>query len=271
MVGDQKFKVITSIAMFYDIDDPTHFMKQVHSLLKDDGIWVVEIAYLPTMMKNLAYDQVMHEHLTYLGLCQMKWMMDKIGFEILDVSLNDMNGGSINIITGKKGSKYKKNKKKINLLLASEKKLRDIQAYKNFEKRVKMNKNEIKHFFSLIKSSKKTILGYGASTKGNVVLNYCDINPLDLNAICDQNPEKPGLTTPGTRIPIISKSEMRERNPDYLFVLIWHFRKEVLNDEKDYIMNGGTVVFALPRLHFVNKDNYKEYLNSSFEDLSFSL
>ena len=271
MAGDKKFKVITSIAMFYDIDDPTDFMKQVHSLLKADGIWVVEIAYLPTMMKNLAYDQVMHEHLTYLGLNQMKSMMDKVGFEILDVSLNDMNGGSINIITGKKGSKFKKNSEKINSLLLSEKKLKNIQTYKNFENRIKLNRNEIKHFFSLIKSSKKSILGYGASTKGNVVLNYCEIKPTDLEAICDQNPEKPGLTTPGTRIPIISKKEMRKRNPDYLFVLIWHFRKEVLEDEKDYIMNGGILVFGLPRLHFVNKDNYQDYINSSFDDLSFSL
>ena len=110
MVGDQKFKVITSIAMFYDIDDPTHFMKQVHSLLKDDGIWVVEIAYLPTMMKNLAYDQVMHEHLTGLGLCQMKWMMDKIGFEILDVSLNDMNGEVLILLLEKKVLSIKKEK-----------------------------------------------------------------------------------------------------------------------------------------------------------------
>ena len=112
-----------------------------------------------------------------------------------------------------------------------------------------MNKMKL-NVFSLIKSSKKTILGYGASTKGNVVLNYCDINPLDLNAICDQNPEKPGLTTPVQEFHI-SKSEIKRKQTIYLFNLA--FQEEVLNDEKDYIMNGGTVVFALPRLHFVNK------------------
>ena len=114
-------------------------------------------------------------------------------------------------------------------------------------------------------------MGYGASTKGNVVLNYCDIRPNQLTKICDQNPEKPGLLTPGSRIPIISKDEMRKLKPDYLLVFIWHFRKEVIEDEIEYINNGGTLVFNLPRIHFVNKSNYRDYMQASFDDLAYSL
>ena len=114
-------------------------------------------------------------------------------------------------------------------------------------------------------------MGYGASTKGNVILNYCGINKNLLPEICDQNPEKPGLVTPGSRIPIVSKKEMREKNPDYILVLIWHFRKEVIKDEIDYIKNGGNLIFHLPKVHIVNKNNYKKYYNSDFSNLSFEL
>ena len=271
IVENKNCKVISSIAMFYDIDDPIDFVRDIKSLLTDDGIWVVEVAYLPLMMTNLAYDQIMHEHLTYLGLKQMKWIMDKVDMEIIDISLNNINGGSITIIAGNKSYSHKKNDKEISFLLKEEEKLEDKTTFQRFARRIISHKNDLNEFLKIINQTPKSIMGYGASTKGNVVLNYCNIDPTELQMICDQNPEKPGLLTPGSRIPIISKGEMRKLHPDYLLVFIWHFRKEVIEDEIEYINKGGTLVFNLPRIHFVNQSNYKDYLHSSFDDLSYTL
>ncbi len=271
IINKKKCKVISSIAMYYDIDDPIQFARDVKSLLTEDGIWVVEIAYLPLMMENLAYDQIMHEHLTYLGLKQMNWILRNVDMEIFDVSLNNVNGGSITIFISNINHNYNTNKNKIDELIEKENQLSTLKPYIRFKQRIRSHKTDLNELLKLISKTEKSVLGYGASTKGNVVLNYCEIKSSELKLICDQNPEKPGLLTPGSRIPIITKDEMRKLNPDYLVVFIWHFRKEVIEDEIDFIENGGTLIFVLPRIHYVNKSNYKDYTNSSFEEISFKI
>ena len=267
----KKFKVISSIAMFYDINDPVEFAKSIELLLDENGFWIIEIAYLPLMMKNLAYDQIMHEHLTYLSLRQMEIIFEKSKLKVVDFSINSVNGGSILIAACKKDYKCDIEVEKIRILREEEKKLSNFNVYKKFSERIKKHKSELLKLLNELKEKKSTIMGYGASTKGNVILNYCGIDKNLLPEICDQNPEKPGLVTPGSRIPIVSKEEMREKNPDYVLVLIWHFRKEVIKDEIDYIKNGGNLIFHLPRVHIVNKNNYKKYYNSDFSNLSFDL
>ena len=267
----KKFKVISSIAMFYDIDDPVEFAKSIELLLDDEGFWIIEIAYLPLMMKNLAYDQIMHEHLTYLSLRQMEIIFEKSNLKVVDFSINSVNGGSILLAACKKDFKCDINVEKIKTLREEEKVLANFDVYKRFAERIKKHKSKLLKLLNDLKEKKSTIMGYGASTKGNVILNYCGINKKLLPEICDQNPEKPGLFTPGSRIPIVSKKEMRKKNPDYILVLIWHFRKEVIKDEIDYIKNGGNLIFHLPKIHIVNKNNYKKYCNSDFSDLSFHL
>ena len=267
----KKFKVISSIAMFYDIDDPVEFAKSIELLLHDEGFWIIEIAYLPLMMKNLAYDQIMHEHLTYLSLRQMEIIFEKSKLKVVDFSINSVNGGSILLAACKEDFKCDIDVGKISTLREEEKILSNFDVYKKFAERIKKHKSELLKLLNELKEKKSTIMGYGASTKGNVILNYCGINKNLLPEICDQNPEKPGLVTPGSRIPIVSKKEMREKNPDYILVLIWHFRKEVIKDEIDYIKNGGNLIFHLPKVHIVNKNNYKKYYNSDFSNLSFEL
>jgi len=271
IIGDRKCNIITSIAMFYDIDDPIDFMKQIKSLLTDNGIWALELSYFPLLLTNLTYDQICHEHVTYPSLTQMSYMMEEAGLKVLDVDINYINGGSFFIIAGHKDGPYKQQTKKISELLRSEAPLDSKSSYDRFHRRVKAHRDEIKHFFSLVKESGKKIYGYGASTKGNVVLNFCNLGPEDLPCISDRNPEKVGLITPGTGIPIISHEEMREEKPEYLFVLIWHFRKEVIEYELEFLKRGGKLVFHLPRLHTVDINNHKRYLNSPFEDLSFPI
>lgn len=271
MSGDAQYKIISSIAMFYDIDRPLEFMQQVSQLLQPDGVWLVEVAYLPLMLSNLAYDQVMHEHLTYLALRQMTFMAERSGLLILDVSTNYINGGSINIICGKKGGPYMANRPKINAMLAAEAPLSRLDTFQRFANRVKNHRDEVRWVLGLLRESGKNVWGYGASTKGNVVMNYCGLNAGLIEAICDKNPYKHGRVTPQTRIPILSQQAMRDRHPDYLFVNIWHLRREVLVDERDYILRGGAMIFSLPRLHVVNKANYDRYLDASFDDLSYQL
>ena len=271
IIGDRKCRIITSIAMFYDVEDPVDFMKQIKSLLTKDGVWALELSYFPLLLTNLTYDQVCHEHVTYLSLKQMNWMMERTGLKILDVYLNSVNGGSFFIIAGHKDGPYKSETDKINELIRKEAPLDDPDTYDRFRNRVMAHRDEVRSFFSLIKASGKKIYGYGASTKGNIVLNFCGLGPEDLPAISDRNPEKHGLVTPGTRIPIISHEQMRLERPDYLFVLIWHLRREVIEDELEFLERGGKLVFDLPRIHTVDINNYERYLNASFENLSYSL
>ncbi len=271
MIGDRQCRIITSIAMFYDLDDPVDFMRQIRALLAPNGVWALELSYLPLLCTQLTYDQVCHEHVTYFSLSHLDWMMKKTGMKILDVSFNDINGGSFYIYAGRDDGPHQPDSAKIKTILDSEEPLDTEAPYKRLRNRVLAHREEIRHFFELARAAGKRVYGYGASTKGNIVMNYCGVTKKDLIAIGDRNPEKDGLTTPGTRIPIISHAALRKEQADYLFVLIWHFRKEVIQDESEYIMRGGKLVFDLPRLHVVDKDNYRRYLETNFEDLAYSL
>lgn len=271
IIGKEKCKIITSIAMFYDIDNPLHFMKEIESLLSIDGVWILELSYLPLLCTQLTYDQVCHEHVTYLSLNHIDLMVKKTGLKILEVSFNDLNGGSFSIYVGKENGPYIQNEQMISKILESEKPLNDPKTYEKFKNRVINHKEEIKNFFMLTKKAGLKVYGYGASTKGNIVMNYCGLSKDEIIAIGDRNPEKNGLTTPGTRIPIISHEELREKNADYIIVFIWHLRKEVIQDEMDYIINGGKLVFILPRLHIIDSENYLRYINDDFKNLAYSI
>lgn len=271
MIGERQCRIITSIAMFYDLDDPMAFMRDVRAMLAPDGVWALELSYLPLLLTQLTYDQICHEHVTYLALTQIDWMMKRTGLKVLDVSFNDMNGGSFYILAGRDDGPYQPEAAKIRGILDAERPLDTDAPLTRLSNRVLAHRDEVRHFLELARAAGKRVYGYGASTKGNIVMNYCGVTHNDLAAIGDRNPEKDGLTTPGTRIPIISHAKLRRLSPDYLFVLIWHFRREVIRDELDYLKRGGKMVFNLPRLHIVDEANYQRYLDTPFEDLAYSL
>lgn len=271
LISDKSCKIVTSIAMFYDLDNPISFMQDIRALLAKDGVWAVELSYLPLLLKQLTYDQICHEHVTYIGLRQMDWMMKQAGFKILDVTFNDLNGGSFYVIAGREDGPHQPQAKKIQQLLDEEAPLDTDEPFIRMRNRILNQRDDVRNFFSTMKAAGKKIYGYGASTKGNIVLNYCGIGADDLVAIGDRNPEKDGLVAPGSRIPIISHEKLRKINPECLFVLIWHFRTEVIRDEIDFIKRGGKLVFDLPRIHIVDASNYERYLERSFEDLAYSL
>ena len=265
---ENKFKLISSFAMFYDIDDPNGFCKDISSLLEKDGIWILEMSYFPMLLSNLTYDQICHEHVTYYTLSVFKKIVEKNGLKIIDFSFNVINGGSIEIICAKKNSKVKVQKNKIYNQLLIEKKI-SAKDYKKFNLRVDNIKKTTNLLLENIFKAKQKIIGYGASTKGNIVLNHCNIKSKQIKYICDENPEKYGRYTPGTNIKIISKKNMRNIKPDYLLVLIWSFKTEVIKQELNYIKKGGKLIFHLPFLHIADKENYHQHLNENFEAFSY--
>ncbi len=246
VVGETKFKIITSIAMFYDIDDPTAFMGEVRSLLARDGIWVFEQAYARRMIENVAYDSVCHEHLNYYNLRQIQWMAEKAGLQLLDVSVNDINGTSFRVIAARDDAALPSRAGRLQSLRADEARYEAEQPYQAFGANVVSRRDELRRFFDRVRRQKQSALGYGASTKGNVVIQYCGLNADDLPAIAEKHPGKYGHVTPASRIPIISEADARARKPDFFVVFPWHYRAEIVRREARYMDEGGALVFPLP-------------------------
>ena len=261
----KKFSLITSFAMFYDINDPNSFCKDVKNMLEDNGIWIVEFSYFPLLLKNLTYDQINHEHVTYYTLTTLKNILNKNGLKILDINFNDINGGSAEVTVSKNSSKHKPSKERINSILKEESFI-NFESYKKFNLRLDNVKKVVNNFLE----NNKKVVGYGASTKGNIILNHCGIKSDKIKHICDGNIQKIGNYTPGSNIKIITKKRMRKMKPDYLFVLIWSFRSEVIKQEKKFLLNGGKLIFPLPIFHIIDKYNYKYYQNERFNGHGYS-
>jgi NDP-4-keto-2,6-dideoxyhexose 3-C-methyltransferase len=267
-VINKKFDLITSFAMFYDIEDPNKFCSDISQLLEKNGIWMLELSYFPLLLKNLTYDQICHEHLCYYTLRTFNKIISKHNLKIIDFSFNEINGGSVEIICAKKNSNHLVKKLKIENQFKIEDQIND-NSYKKFNERIENTKRVLNLFLSKI--NKKDIIGYGASTKGNIVLNHCEIDRKKIKYVCDANPYKYKKYTPGTSLEIISKKDMRKKNPKFLLVLIWSFRKEVIKQEINFLKKGGSLIFHLPIFHIVDKNNYTKYINSDFSSLSYEM
>jgi len=218
--------------MFYDLESPVRFAYEVASLLAVDGIWVLEQSYMPEMMRQDSYDTVCHEHLEYYGLAQIKWIVEKVGMKILDVEFNDINGGSFSVTVAHKDSSLSPNHETIREVLNAEEQLKNIEPYRAFSARVKESKDKLLARLHQIRQANKKIYGLGASTKGNVILQYCEITTDLIPKIGEVNSEKYGKFTPGSLIPIYSENEILNLKPDYVLVLPWHFRDFFQSSEK---------------------------------------
>jgi hypothetical protein len=235
--------------MFYDLEDPMGFMREVHEVLADDGIWVFEQSYMPTMLDMNSFDTACHEHLEYYALRQIKWMADRVGFQIIDVEFNEVNGGSFSITVMKSGSKAGANRVVEDTLRTErEKGLDSLQPYTAFAERVAAFKSDMQEFIARAHSEGKVVAALGASTKGNVLLQYCNLDAQAVSMIGEVNEEKYGAYTPGTWIPIVPEEEVLATNPDYLLVLPWHFRNFFLNADK---YKGRKLLFPLPSIAVV--------------------
>lgn len=248
---NRKAKVITSFSMFYDLEDPVKFAKEVASVLDpDNGVWIFEQSYMPLMLERNSYDTICHEHLEYYGLNQIIWIADKAGLKIIDVELNDINGGSFSVVAAKKSSLLTPNTKLIDTFLQKEKEagLTSLQPYKEFLLRTNQSKNALIEFINQAHKKGEKIAGIGASTKGNVILQYCNLDENNIPVIGDVNPDKFSSFTPGTNIPIQDEKIVLQSAPEYLLVLPWHFRDFFLMNP---IYKGKKLVFPLPELEIV--------------------
>ena len=253
-VQSKPAKIVTSIAMFYDLEDPTKFVREVESILAEDGIWHLEQSYMPSMLRLNSYDTICHEHLEYYSLGIVKTIVEPAGLKIVDVMMNGVNGGSFAVTIAKGANqKVKPNDAIINWLLEQEERmgLTTPRLYREFEEKVFRHREDLIRLIHALIADGKKVLGYGASTKGNVVLQFCGFSERDIPAIADVNPDKLGCFTPGTHIPIISESDARAMKPDYLLVLPWHFKSGIIDREKEYLANGGKMIFPFPEIEIL--------------------
>lgn len=252
-------KIITSIAMFYDLENPNKFVSDVKSVMHPDGLWVIQMSYLPLMLKQNEFGNICHEHLEYYSLHSLEYLLKKHNLEIVDAELNEVNGGSIRVyirnINADKSifgdptySELALNR--VTVLREDEKKLKldDIKTYREFALWIERIKRDVVGFIKAEVAKGKKIYIYGASTKGNTVLQYFGLDHTLIIAAAERNPDKWGKVTVGTHIPIISEKNAREAKPDYFLVLPWHFIEEFKHRENEFLMSGGR--FILPAPHF---------------------
>jgi hypothetical protein len=245
----QKAKIITSIAMFYDLEDPMAFMREIYEVLADDGVWVFEQSYMPTMLEMNAYDTVCHEHLEFYALHQIKWMGDRVGFKIIDVTFNDVNGGSFSVMVSKSHGDLTP-APLVQKILDQErtKALDSLAPYQAFAERTAESKRDLLALIQAAHVEGKSVAALGASTKGNVLLQYCALTEKEIFAVGEVNADKFGCFMPGTWIPIIPEDDLLAKNPDYMIVLPWHFRRFFQENKKFASMN---LVYPLPKVEIV--------------------
>lgn len=246
----QRARVITSFSMFYDLEDPLQFMRDVHASLTEDGLWVFEQSYLPAMLEMNSYDTVCHEHLEYYALRQVKWMADRVGFTLVDIEFNDVNGGSFSVTASRAAGAVESPQIAVVLAREDAAGLDGVGPLLAFSQRVADSRREVLEFVDRARAEGRRVAALGASTKGNVLLQYCSLGPDRIEAVGEVNPEKYGTYTPGTWIPVVPEADLVASGPDYLLVLPWHFRAFFVDSPS---LDGTTLVFPLPRLQVVDR------------------
>ena len=251
--GVKRAKIITSIAMFYDLEDPVWFARDIAKSLAVDGVWHFEQSYMPSMLRLTSYDTICHEHIEYYSLGVVQKILEAADLQVIDVQMNAVNGGSFAVTAGHRGAPHKRNDAVINWLLEQEERmgLNTPRPYREFEDRVFRHREDLRRLLRVLKEDGKKVLGYGASTKGNVVLQFCGIGADLVEAVAEVNPDKYGCFTPGTHIPIISEAQARAMKPDYFLVLPWHFKEGILAREQEYLAAGGKMIFPFPEIEIV--------------------
>jgi SAM-dependent methyltransferase len=249
--GNEKAKIITSVAMFYDLEDPNAFVSDIAKCLSSDGVWVVQQNYLSSMLQKNGFDNIGHEHLEYYSLSTMEKLLTRHGLDIFDVETNDVNGGSFRTYACHRGrypiqeSVGRLKRKEDHLQLSSG------EVYRTFASNIRKMKSQLRHLVRNEVKNGKIIYVYGASNRGNTILQYCGLDYRLIKKATDANSEKWGRRTVGTKIPIVSKEEARKDRPDYFLILPHHFLEEIKREEKDYLEHGGKFIVPLPQVRVV--------------------
>ena len=252
-ISTKRAKVVTSIAMFYDLEDPVAFARDIKHCMTDDGLWHFEQSYMPWMLRSGAYDTICHEHLEYYSLTTIKRILDDAGMMIVDVATNAVNGGSIAVTAAKANGAWKPTSIIPEWLLKEEARNRvhEPATWTAFAETVHSRQRDLLELLTALRDSGKKVMGLGASTKGNVLLQTSGITSDLMPYVGDVNPYKFGRFTPGTNIPIISEADVLAMEPDYLLVLPWHFRETFMVTLEPFLARGGRLIFPLPDLEIV--------------------
>lgn len=255
--NNKKAKIITSIAMFYDLEDPNAFTADAATCLDTEGVWIIQMAYLPSMLLDNIFDNICHEHLEYYSLLSLENLLARHNLKVIDVELNDVNGGSyrtyITHANNTSVQPFSGSEQRIDALRNQEKtmKLDTLAPYQDFAQSVEGIKEKVTSFINQEIQNGKTVYVYGASTKGNTLLQYFGLDSSTITAAAERNPDKWGKKTVGTLIPIISEEDARRAKPDYFLVLPWHFLAEFKNREQEYLASGGKFIVPLPKFEIV--------------------
>jgi hypothetical protein len=252
-MGERKAKIVTSIAMFYDLEDPASFVRDIARVLAANGVWHFEQSYMPSMLRMNSYDTICHEHIEYYSLGPVKSLLESNGLKILDVQMNSVNGGSFAVTAALETSALQPNQTVIDWVLGQEERmgLMTPRPFRQFEERVFEHRHNLTQLVRSLQADGKKIFGYGASTKGNVLLQFCGFTEKEIPFIAEVNPDKFGRFTPGSRIPIISEAEARAMKPDYYLVLPWHFKSSIVAREEEFLSTGGQMIFPMPEIEIV--------------------
>ena len=243
-VWRENVKIITSVAMFYDVDRPLDFMADVADVLHPSGVWVNQLNYVPSIMENNAFDFISHEHLTYWDMTLMGDWLAKVGLEIFDVELLPLNGGTARFYIQHKG--VRPVTKQVSQMREIEKDLRGDGMWRQFRQRIDLNGEILRNMIEEAKRAGKVVAVLGASTRGNSLLQYYGLGVEQLPYASDRDPAKWGRKMVRTDIPIISEEEARARKPDYFLVLPYSYIDEIAVREKEYLSNGGKLIVPLP-------------------------
>jgi NDP-4-keto-2,6-dideoxyhexose 3-C-methyltransferase len=255
-------KIVTSIAMFYDLEDPNRFVSDIKKIMDPDGLWIVQMSYLPLMLQQNDFGNICHEHLEYYSLRSLEYLLNLHDFALVDVEINDVNGGSFRAYIRNREAEqnafgdtsYRQQAAdRVSVLREKETamELDQIKPYREFADRVEQIKRDVSTFVRDQVGENKKVFVYGASTKGNAMLQYFGLDHRLITAAAERNPDKWGKVTVGTRIPIVSEKEARVTKPDYFLVLPWHFLDEFRDREKDYLLGGGRFIVPLPRFTLI--------------------
>jgi NDP-4-keto-2,6-dideoxyhexose 3-C-methyltransferase len=253
VAGHRHARAVTSIAVFYDLDDPNAFVADVAAILDPAGIWVLEQSYMPLMLQQNSYDTICHEHLEYYSLAQIEPLMKAHRLRVFDCELNDCNGGSFRLFVCHERAVWSTNHSRLAELRRRESELGldGIAPLTSFRNRCHELRSQLREFVETEVGRGRVFHLYGASTKGNTILQFCELDHRWIAGAADRNPEKWGARTPATNIPILSEADSRRARPDYFLVLPWHFREEFLRREAQFRATGGKLVFPLPKLNVV--------------------
>lgn len=261
LVGLQgaRMDIVTSIAMFYDLEDPVAFTMGIQRILAPDGIWIFEMSYMPTMLKMTAYDTICHEHLEYYSLAVVENILARSGLKVFNAELNAINGGSLRCYATHRDNYAQKKPHYLGNLQAMHQEEFDLmldtdKPYRNFQDRINLHRDELQALLKRLKKDGKSIHIYGASTKGNTILQWCGIDNRIVDYAAERNPDKYGAHTLGTDIPIVSEADSRQMKPDYYLVLPWHFKEEFLDRERETVAGGTQLIFPLPSIEIVSRE-----------------